>query len=208
MHRTIEVRQLSQSLHKLARVPVVAFCSFAGCRDGDGPCLHVYSGWLPPETKPHLPFYVTLPPHTYNHDRPFCNPDLKGGMPARVDDLISRLTLDEKPYLLVARESPLGNISRLGPSSNATMHTTLSPSLILKPPPSLSLSLSAARVVVLRQHMAHHYDSPLQHCQRGISMLALCTPILANGARKHLRCILLRCVLLPAIVERDLGSVD
>jgi beta-glucosidase-like glycosyl hydrolase len=31
-----------------------------------------------------------------------------------VDDLISMLTLEEKPYLLVARESPKGNISRLG----------------------------------------------------------------------------------------------
>jgi hypothetical protein len=28
----------------------------------------------------------------------------------RVDDLISRLTLEEKPFLLIARESPLGNI--------------------------------------------------------------------------------------------------
>ena len=32
----------------------------------------------------------------------------------RLDDLIGRLTLDEKPFLLIARESPLGNISRLG----------------------------------------------------------------------------------------------
>ena len=50
-----------------------------------------------------------LPPHdTY----PFCNASLP--LTARVDDLISRLTLDEKPTLLVARNSPNGNISRLG----------------------------------------------------------------------------------------------
>ena len=47
------------------------------------------------------------------HDKyPFCNPSLS--MAARVDDLISRLKLEEKPYLLTARESPKGNISRLG----------------------------------------------------------------------------------------------
>eukprot|EP01062_Namystynia_karyoxenos_P065837 TRINITY_DN59893_c0_g1_i1.p1 TRINITY_DN59893_c0_g1~~TRINITY_DN59893_c0_g1_i1.p1 ORF type:complete len:804 (+),score=280.33 TRINITY_DN59893_c0_g1_i1:86-2413(+) len=47
------------------------------------------------------------------HDKyPFCDP--KRPMADRVNDLISRLTLEEKPYLLVARESPLGNISRLG----------------------------------------------------------------------------------------------
>ena len=50
-----------------------------------------------------------VPPHdTY----PFCNPKLS--MSARVDDLISRHKLEEKPYLLTARESPKGNISRLG----------------------------------------------------------------------------------------------
>ena len=50
-----------------------------------------------------------LPPHdTY----PFCNASLP--LTTRVDDLISRLTLDEKPTLLVARNSPNGNISRLG----------------------------------------------------------------------------------------------
>ena len=50
-----------------------------------------------------------LPPHdTY----PFCNASLP--LSTRVDDLISRLTLDEKPTLLVARNSPNGNISRLG----------------------------------------------------------------------------------------------
>jgi xylan 1,4-beta-xylosidase len=42
----------------------------------------------------------------------FCNTSLS--IEERVKDLIGRLTLDEKPYLLVARESPLGNISRLG----------------------------------------------------------------------------------------------
>lgn len=50
-----------------------------------------------------------MPPHdTY----PFC--DHTKPMQARIDDLISRLTLEEKPYLMVARESPKGNISRLG----------------------------------------------------------------------------------------------
>lgn len=43
---------------------------------------------------------------------PFCNPALP--LDDRIHDLISRLTLEEKPYLLTARESPLGNISRLG----------------------------------------------------------------------------------------------
>eukprot|EP00756_Hemistasia_phaeocysticola_P045223 Hpha_TRINITY_DN18982_c0_g1::TRINITY_DN18982_c0_g1_i1::g.17492::m.17492 len=50
-----------------------------------------------------------VPPHdTY----PFCNPKLS--MDTRIDNLISLLTLEEKPYLMVARESPLGNVSRLG----------------------------------------------------------------------------------------------
>jgi len=50
-----------------------------------------------------------MPPHdTY----PFCDTSLP--LNDRVNDLIGRLTLEEKPYLLVARESPLGNISRLG----------------------------------------------------------------------------------------------
>ena len=50
-----------------------------------------------------------LPPHdTY----PFCNASLPHRH--RIDDLISRLTLDEKPTLLMARESPKGNVSRLG----------------------------------------------------------------------------------------------
>lgn len=43
---------------------------------------------------------------------PFC--DAKLGLDKRLDDLIGRLTIDEKPQLLIARESPLGNISRLG----------------------------------------------------------------------------------------------
>lgn len=50
-----------------------------------------------------------VPPHNVY---PFCNASLP--MNDRVDNLISLLTLEEKPYLLVARESPLGNISRLG----------------------------------------------------------------------------------------------
>lgn len=49
------------------------------------------------------------PPHaSYG----FCNASLP--IAERVDDLIGRLTLEEKPFLLVARESPKGNISRLG----------------------------------------------------------------------------------------------
>eukprot|EP00047_Mylnosiga_fluctuans_P006447 m.246915 g.246915 ORF g.246915 m.246915 type:complete len:772 (-) comp15227_c0_seq1:9-2324(-) len=43
---------------------------------------------------------------------PFCDPSLP--LTTRINDLISRLTLEEKPYLLTARESPKGNISRLG----------------------------------------------------------------------------------------------
>ena len=50
-----------------------------------------------------------VPPHDAY---PFCNAKLPKEQ--RVNDLISRLTLEEKPYLLVARESPKGNISRLG----------------------------------------------------------------------------------------------
>lgn len=42
----------------------------------------------------------------------FCDTQLP--LERRVEDLISRLTLDEKPQLLEARFSPLGNISRLG----------------------------------------------------------------------------------------------
>ena len=50
-----------------------------------------------------------LPPH----DRyAFCDPALT--LDERMDDLIARLTLDEKPTLLIARNSPQGNISRLG----------------------------------------------------------------------------------------------
>ena len=43
---------------------------------------------------------------------PFCNISLP--IDTRVDDLIARLTDDEKPPLLTARESPLGDVSRLG----------------------------------------------------------------------------------------------
>jgi hypothetical protein len=50
-----------------------------------------------------------VPPHD-KYD--FCNPKLP--MSSRVNDLISRLTLDEKPTLLIARNSPKGNVSRLG----------------------------------------------------------------------------------------------
>lgn len=47
------------------------------------------------------------------HDQyPFCDATLP--LDQRLDDLIGRLVLGEKPYLLTARESPKGNISRLG----------------------------------------------------------------------------------------------
>ena len=49
------------------------------------------------------------PPHdTYD----FCDPKLP--LQARIDDLLSLLTLEEKPTLLIARNSPRGNVSRLG----------------------------------------------------------------------------------------------
>ena len=50
-----------------------------------------------------------VPPHD---GYPFCNSSLP--MERRVDDLIQRLTLEEKPSLLIARNSPRGNVSRLG----------------------------------------------------------------------------------------------
>jgi hypothetical protein len=59
---------------------------------------------------PSPPSRACAPPH--HHHYTFCNTTL--GWDARVDDLVARLTLDEKPYLLTARESPRGNISRLG----------------------------------------------------------------------------------------------
>ena len=49
------------------------------------------------------------PPHDHYE---FCDTTLP--LSSRIDDLIGRLTLDEKPTLLVARNSPKGNISRLG----------------------------------------------------------------------------------------------
>lgn len=49
------------------------------------------------------------PPHDHY---PFCEASLP--LNERLDDLIQRLTLEEKPLLLTARESPKGNISRLG----------------------------------------------------------------------------------------------
>jgi beta-D-xylosidase 4 len=49
------------------------------------------------------------PPHDHYA---FCN--ASHSLDARLDDLITRLTLDEKPTLLIARNSPKGNISRLG----------------------------------------------------------------------------------------------
>lgn len=50
-----------------------------------------------------------VPPHDVY---PFCDPSLP--LDVRLDDLISRLTLEEKPYLLTARQSPEGYIDRLG----------------------------------------------------------------------------------------------
>ena len=49
------------------------------------------------------------PPHdTYS----FCDPELP--LESRIDNLLSLLTLEEKPTLLIARNSPRGNVSRLG----------------------------------------------------------------------------------------------
>ena len=56
-----------------------------------------------------LPPRACVTPHDVY---PFCNASLP--LEQRLDDLIQRLTLEEKPYLLTARESPKGNISRLG----------------------------------------------------------------------------------------------
>ena len=55
-----------------------------------------------------IPRACVPPFDTYN----FCNPKLP--LEKRLDDLISQLTLEEKPQLLIARNSPKGNISRLG----------------------------------------------------------------------------------------------
>ena len=44
------------------------------------------------------------PPHDHYK---FCDKTLP--LSSRIDDLIGRLTLDEKPTLLVARNSPKGN---------------------------------------------------------------------------------------------------
>ena len=63
-------------------------------------------GWV--SSEPAIPRACKAPYDTY----PFCDVSLP--LDKRVDDLISKLTLDEKPQLLVARNSPKGNISRLG----------------------------------------------------------------------------------------------
>lgn len=42
----------------------------------------------------------------------FCDASLP--LDERLDDLIHQLDLEEKPFLLTARKSPKGNISRLG----------------------------------------------------------------------------------------------
>lgn len=63
-------------------------------------------GWV--SSEPAIPRACKAPYDTY----PFCDASLP--LDKRVDDLISKLTLDEKPQLLVARNSPKGNISRLG----------------------------------------------------------------------------------------------
>lgn len=64
--------------------------------------------WVPPGPVVPIP-RACMPPHD---KYPFCDPKLP--LDRRVDDLIQRLRLEEKPYLLIARESPKGNISRLG----------------------------------------------------------------------------------------------
>lgn len=60
------------------------------------------------QSEPSIP-RACVPPH---EKYPFCNASLP--MPDRVNDLVSRLTNVEKATLLIARESPKGNISRLG----------------------------------------------------------------------------------------------
>ena len=57
---------------------------------------------------PSIPRACTPPHDKYD----FCNPALPRAK--RLNDLISRLTLEEKPRLLIARQSPNANISRLG----------------------------------------------------------------------------------------------
>jgi beta-glucosidase-like glycosyl hydrolase len=56
-----------------------------------------------------IPRACSTPEHS---GYPFC--DTKLSFEERVDDLVGRLTLTEKPYLLTARESPKGSIPRLG----------------------------------------------------------------------------------------------
>ena len=65
-----------------------------------------------------LPDRACAPPHD---KYPFCDVTLP--REDRVNDLISRLELDEKPYLLIARESPLGNISEFSLESVYHTHT-------------------------------------------------------------------------------------
>jgi len=81
------------------------------------PLLLFQSGYSPPLTATAAATTTTTgipractPPH--HHTYHFCNTSLS--IDERIHDLIDRLTLDEKPFLLVARESPKGNISRLG----------------------------------------------------------------------------------------------
>ena len=89
---TIHHKKKSQKHLKMG--PTTLFFIFASIV-----CTVVYS----------LPERACAPPHD---KYPFCDVTLPRS--ERVNDLIQRLTLDEKPYLLVARESPKGNISRLG----------------------------------------------------------------------------------------------
>jgi hypothetical protein len=52
--------------------------------------------------------HACMPPH--HHGYRFCDPSFP--LSERIDDLISRLTLEEKPVLLTARDSPKGSIGR------------------------------------------------------------------------------------------------
>ena len=61
------------------------------------------------------PMNITIPRACSTPDTakfPFCNASLS--VDFRIKDLISRIHLEEKPPLLTARMSPLGNISRIG----------------------------------------------------------------------------------------------
>ena len=71
--------------------------------------VHAVDGRSHPQQQPLPQRACSAPPHDQYL---FCDPTLP--LDERLDDLISRLTLEEKPWLLTARVSPYGNLSRLG----------------------------------------------------------------------------------------------